>query len=70
MNSTYKNNKNKKFEFANYVPEDRDSILELPFDEVVGGQVYVSEDKIREIVKDELKRRFGSCKKNIGEYNE
>lgn len=61
--STY-NNKKKKYEVWNYVPEDRDSILELPIEEVIGGQVFVSEEKIRDIVNEELDKRLGMFRKD------
>jgi hypothetical protein len=51
--------KNKKYELANYISDSGDSIYALHIDQVVGGQVYVSEDKIREVVNEELDRRFG-----------
>ena len=53
------NNKNKKYEVENHISDNQDSIYALPIDEVKGGQVYVSEDKIRDIVKEELDKRLG-----------
>lgn len=64
MSSTYNNNK-KKYEVTNHISDDYDSIYALPIDEVVGGQIYVSEDKIRDIVNEELDRRFGPSINNI-----
>ena len=52
-------NKNKKYEVENHISDNQDSIYALPIDEVKGGQVYVSEDKIRDIVKEELNKRLG-----------
>lgn len=56
--STTDNNK-RKFEYANCVSENGDSIYSPEFEERNGGQVFVNESKIRDIVKDELDKRFG-----------
>lgn len=65
MSSTH-NNKNKKYEVFNHKSDNGDSIYALPIDQVKGGQIYVSEDKIRDIVKEELEKRFGPSINNHG----
>ena len=50
---------NNNLEPFNVVAEDGDSIYTIPINECIGGQVYVSEDKIRDIVNEELDRRIG-----------
>ena len=64
MLSITNNNKKIKYEDLNFVSNDGDSIYALPIEQLQGEQVYVSEDKIRDIVKEELNKRFGPCKKN------
>ena len=65
MFNTKNNIKKKKYEIANYISDNGDSIYALPIDQIIGGQIYVSEDKIRDIVKDELNHRLGpSLNKN------
>ena len=54
-----KNNQNKKYEVLNHISDTGDSIYGLPLDQMAGGQIYVSEDKIRDIVRDELEKHFG-----------
>ena len=45
MSNTH-NTKKKKYEIWNHIRNNGDSIYPLPF-EVIGGQIYVSEIKIR-----------------------
>jgi hypothetical protein len=52
------------FEPFNFVAEDGDSIYYPPLKELKDGQIYVSEDKIRDIVTDELSKRFGPALNN------
>ena len=59
INDYYNNNKNKKYEVRNHVSDNGDSISAVPIKELPGGQIYVSENKIRDIVKEELDRRLG-----------
>ena len=67
--STYKNTKNKKYEFANHVSDNGDSISAAPIKELPGGQTYISLEALDEIVEKELDRRFGPCKKNRADYD-
>ena len=53
------NNKKRKYEDLNFVSNNGDSIYNLPIEELQGGQTYVSEAKIRDIVKEELDKRLG-----------
>ena len=64
MLSITNNNKKRKYEDLNFVSNDGDSIYALPIEQLQGEQVYVFEDKIRDIVNEELNKRFGPCKKN------
>ena len=64
MLSITHNNKKRKYEDLNFVSNDGDSIYALPIEQLQGEQVYVFEDKIRDIVNEELNKRFGPCKKN------
>ena len=65
-------NKNrKKYELFNAVSETGDSIYSPQYEEVIkldGGLMYVAEDKIREIVKDELTKHFNGMNFNKNEY--
>jgi hypothetical protein len=63
MLSITNNNKKIKYEDWNIVSNDGDSIYALPIEQLEGGQIYVSEDKIRDIVNEELDKRLGHCKK-------
>lgn len=56
------NKNNKKYEVVNHISDNGDSIYALPIEQVTGGQIYISEDKIRDIVQDELAKRFGKNK--------
>ncbi len=56
--------KNKKFEFANHVSDNGDSISAAPIKELPGGQVYVSLEALDEIVEKELDKRLGVFRKN------
>ena len=67
MLSITNNNKKIKYEDLNFVSNDTDSIYALPIEQLRGGQIYVSEDKIRDIVKEELDKRLGPSKNNINE---
>lgn len=60
------NNKieNKNYEKVNHVASDGDSIYSPEFEDRPGGQVFVSFDKIRDIVKEELDKRFGPSLNN------
>ena len=60
----FKHKKIKDFEPFNVVAEDGHSIYYPPLEESKGGQIYVSEDKIRDIVVDELSKRFGPALNN------
>ena len=64
MLSITNNNKKIKYEDLNFVSNDGDSIYALPIEQLQGEQVYVFEDKIIDIVNEELNKRFGPCKKN------
>ena len=64
MLSITNNNKKIKYEDLNFVSNDGDSIYALPIEQLQGEQVYVFEDKIRDIVNEELNKRFRPCKKN------
>lgn len=64
MLSITNNNNKRKYENLNFVSYYGDSIYALPIEQLQGGQVYVSEDKIRDIVKEELKKRLGPSRKN------
>jgi hypothetical protein len=59
------NNNKRKYEVENHISENGDSIHALPIKELTGGQIYVSEDKIRDIVKEELDKRFGPSINNM-----
>ena len=48
-----------KYEELNIRSENGESIYSPPIDELKGGQVYVSEDKIRNIVNKVLDKRLG-----------
>ena len=50
---------NNNFEPINIIFEDGDSIYSPPIDELKSGQVYVSEDKVRDIVNEVLDKRLG-----------
>ena len=58
------NNKKGKYEDLNFVSNDGDSIYALPIEQLQGRQVYISEDTIRDIVKEELDKRLGPAIKN------
>jgi protoporphyrinogen oxidase len=61
IRNIFKNN----YEKMNVVSSDGDSIYELPIEQVKAeGQIYVSEEKIRDIVKEELKKLFGGSTKD------
>ena len=47
------------YEHANCITETGDSIYSPEFEERQGGQIFVNESKIRDIVKEELDKRFG-----------
>jgi hypothetical protein len=55
-----KNNNKKIFDYevTNHIPDSADSIYSPEFEDRLGGQVFVSEDKIRDIVNEELEKRF------------
>lgn len=55
---------NKKYEIANHISDNYDSIYAAPIEESRGGQIYYSLEAIREIVNQEIDRRFGPYKKN------
>lgn len=63
MLSITNNNKKIKYEDLNIFSNDVDSIYTLPIEQLQGGQTYVSEAKIRDIVKEELDKRLGTSKK-------
>jgi hypothetical protein len=48
-----------KYEEINIGSENGESIYSPPIDELKGGQVYVSEDKTRNIVNEVLDKRLG-----------
>jgi hypothetical protein len=54
---------NKKYEVANFIPNDGDSIYPVPIEELPGGQIYYSLDIIKEIINEELDKRFGPSQK-------
>ena len=62
----------KNYELYNIVSETRDSVYSPEYeefstlldDDLGEGQVYVSEDKIRDIVKEELDKRLGILQEN------
>jgi hypothetical protein len=60
-----KNNTNKKYEIANFISDNQDSVYAAPVEELPGGQVYYSLDAIKEIVNEELDKRLGPSKNNI-----
>ena len=64
MLSNTNNNKKRKYEDLNFVSNDGDSIYALPIEQLQREQVYVFEDKIRDIINEELDKRFGPCKKD------
>ena len=51
--------KNKDYEKVNYVSDNGDSIYAAPIEDLPGGQEYYSLNVIREIIKEELDKRFG-----------
>jgi hypothetical protein len=55
----FKRKKIKDFGPFNVVAEDGDSIYSPPLEELKGGQIYVSEDKISDIVNEDLDKRLG-----------
>jgi hypothetical protein len=60
----------KNYELYNIVSENGDSIYSPQYEEVIkldGGQMYIAEDKIREIVKDELAKYFNGVNFNKNE---
>ena len=64
------NRTTKKYESFNAVPETGDSIYSPQYEGAIkldGGQMYVAEDKIREIVKDELTKYFNGVNLNKNE---
>lgn len=56
----------KKYEFGNKVSETGDSILDIPFEERTNGRIYIDEEKIKDLINDELDKRLGPFKKNRG----
>lgn len=63
MSSITNNKKKINYEDVNLVSKDGDSIYDLLIGQVRGGRIYVSKDKIRDIVKEELDKRLGPYKK-------
>ena len=57
------NSNTKGYELFNVVADDGDSIYSPDFEEIdglpLGGQMYISENKIRDIVNEELDKRLG-----------
>ena len=52
---------NKDYEKINYVSNNGDSIYAAPIEDLPGGQAFYSLNVIREIIKEELDRRWGLC---------
>jgi hypothetical protein len=69
MLSITNNNKKRKHEDLNFVSNNRDSIYALPIEQLQGEQIYVSEDKIRDIVNDELNKRLGPSIKKDSDFD-
>ena len=61
--SNTKNNK-KKYEIANHISDNGDSVYAAPVEESRGGQIFYSFDVIRDIVNEELDKRLGPSEKN------
>lgn len=75
-NNSRINNNNNKYESFNIVSETGDSIFDAStIEESIikmngdGGQIFVAEDKIREIVKEELDKRLGILSNTNGSGN-
>jgi len=68
--TNYPKESNHIFEPFNVVAEVGDSIYTIPINECIGGQVYISEDKVRDIINEELDKRLGSSLKNNNHRNE
>ena len=68
LSSPKDNNNSIQYESINVVSDDGDSIYSPPLEELFqDGQIYVSKDKIRNIVNEELDRRLGPSLNNKNE---
>jgi hypothetical protein len=54
-----RNNIKKKYEVANYISDNGDSMYAAPVEESRGGQIFYSLDAIRDIINEELDKRLG-----------
>lgn len=59
------NNNKKKYRVWNHVSDDGDSIYAAPLEDLPGGQTYVLEDKMRDLINEELDKRFGKFNKEV-----
>ena len=59
-----KESKAKEYEKINIVSENGDSIYGVHFEEQIGGQIFVAESKIEEIVNRIIDQRLGSALNN------
>jgi hypothetical protein len=57
------------YEHASCISETGDSIYSPEFEERNGGQIFVNESKIRDIIKEELDKRLGPSHNNKEEYD-
>ena len=62
-----KETKAKEYEKINIVSENRDSIYSVLFEEQIGGQIFVAESKIEEIVNRIIDQRLGNSINNSKE---
>lgn len=60
LSSPKDNNNSIQYESINVVSKDGDSIYSPPLEELFqDGQIYVSKDKIRDIVNEEIDKKLG-----------
>ncbi len=62
-----KETKAKEYEKINIVSENGDSIYSVLFEEQIGGQIFVAESKIEEIVNRIIDQRLGNSINNSKE---
>ena len=60
-------NKKPKYEVFDYIPDNYDSIRAPEFEDRPGGQIYINENSIKDLVKDELAKLLGPAIKRYFE---
>lgn len=64
------NNNKKKYEVINHISDNGDFIYAAPIEEIPDGQTYYSLEAIRDIINEELDRRFGPWVNNNEDVSE